>query len=802
MECTSHSLSGRGVHIFTLISTFRTFICFVPCDASLSTLSYQMPFSRFARAWALAGLLCLTAISVHAQTTTIRGFVNDASDGQPIPGVNVTLVASDGALFGSATNTDGFYAVSRVPVGTYTFRVTFIGYETFEDTIALEEDVIITRNVDLAVSSTELDEVVVEVERETAGAANVTAGLQTVRPADIALVPSPDISADLVNYLTALPGIVSQGDRGGQLFIRGGEPTQNLVLLDGMILFQPFHVVGFFSAFPSDIINTADVYAGGYGSEFGGRLSSVMDITTRTGNKRRFVGAASVAPFVSTLRLEGPLVPGKVSFVASIRESVIEQGAEQIINEPLPFSFGDLFGKIHASLGPSAQLSITGITTDDTGRLGLNPLNEDVVGITQDEVNYSNTAVGGRLFFLPSSLPLFAEITGSVSKFDNEFGPQGNPDRTTSVDMTSFAADITYFVGTTDVNWGLFLTSSTLESDLGGLFQNVDKSSENLTEVGAYLEPEFTFGNGLRVQPGLRLQSFPSLGESYLEPRLRVVWNTGMHRFSLAGGVYHQQVTGLNDRRDAGDIFTAWTAAPRGTVPTAQHAILGYRIAPVSGLAFSAEGFYKNLTDLLVPEWTAFPRFTTNLEDADGTAKGFDLRTEVGNGRVFQGSLSYAWSEVAYESTSRGLQILTGDNAVEYTPPHDRTHQINAMGALTIKDFHLNVRWQFGSGLPFNESLGFDRFILLDSLVNVLEEPGDERVLFNRPYTGRLPTYHRIDVSLDREFRVGPTSFLTFQAGLINAYDRRNLFFLDLFTLRRVDQLPVIPTVGLKFEVK
>lgn len=746
-------------------------------------------------AWLLTG-------QVSAQTATIRGFVTDAADGQPVPGVNVTLTSSDGSLFGSATDTDGFYAVSRLEPGTYVLRITYIGFDAIEESLALAGGQIETKNFALVESRTELGEVVVEVQRETAGAANITAGLQTVRPADISLVPAPDISADLVNYLTALPGIVSQGDRGGQLFVRGGEPTQNLVLLDGMVIYQPFHIVGFFSAFPSDIINTADVYAGGYGSRYGGRLSSVMDISARTGNKRRYVGAVSIAPFVSTARVEGPLVPGKASFLVSVRESVIEDGAAKIIDEPLPFAFGDIFGKIHANLGPSAQLSITGIMTDDTGRLGVNPLNEDSDGITQDQVAYENAAIGGRLIFLPATLPVFAEVISSWSTLRNEFGPVGNPIRSTAVDMFSFAANITHYVGNTDVNWGLFLSNSTLEADLGGLFQNVDFEREYLTEVGAFIEPEFSFDNGLRIQPGVRLQSFPSKSQTFLEPRLRIVFNTGAHRFSAAGGVYHQQVTGLNDRRDAGDIFTAWTAAPLNVIPTARHAILGYRLEPTDGVALSLEGFYKDMEDLLVSEWTAFPRFTTNLEEASGTANGIDARIEVGNGRVFQGSLSWGLANVRYQTQSRSLQLLTGEDNVEYAPPHDRTHQLNAMAMVVLKGVNLSARWQFGSGLPFNESLGFDRFVMLDTLVNVLETPGDERVLYGRPYTGRLPTYHRVDVSADREFRIGPTTFLTVQAGLINAYDRRNLFFLDLFTLRRVDQLPMIPTLGIKLEMK
>lgn len=760
--------------------------------------------SLFSRAPLAVALLILTLLGLPAaaQTGTIRGFVTDAADGQPLPGVNVILTNAAGEIFGNASDTDGFFAISRVPVGDYSLRATYIGFQDFELEVTVEGGSIQTVQIELRVEETELGEVVVEGARETAGAANVTAGLQTVRPADISLVPAPDISADLVNYLTALPGVVSQGDRGGQLFIRGGEPTQNLVLLDGMQIFQPFHVVGFFSAFPSDIINTADVYAGGYGGKFGGRLSSVIDITARTGNKQRAVGAVTVAPFVSSVRLEGPIVPGKVSFLGSFRKSVIEQGAAKLIDEPLPFSFDDAFAKIHANLGASAQLSISGIRTSDNGRLGVNPLNEDSDGITQDEVNWQNQAIGTRFIFLPATLPVFAEIMINYSELTNEFGPPGAPVRTTAASIFSFQSNVTHYVGNNNFNWGIFLSSSQMDANLGGLFQNVQLQKEFITEVGAYLEPEFKPVAGLNIQPGVRLQSFPSKGDSFIEPRIRIVWNTGIHRLSVAGGIYHQEITGLNDRRDAGDIFTAWTASPFGTIPEARHAIAGYRIEPASWVRMSAEGFYKDLRNLNVPEWTAYPRFTTNVQIADGSAKGFDLRMELGKSEAFQTTISWGRSNVQYETTARALQLLTGDDQVSYAPPHDRKDQLNVMTNVQLAGFNFSVRWQFGSGLPFNESLGFDRFVLMDTLVTVAEVPGDERVLYGRPYTGRLPTYHRLDVSLDREFRIGPTTFLTVQTGLLNAYDRRNLFYLDLFTLRRVDQLPLIPTVGLKLEYK
>ncbi len=752
---------------------------------------------RFARLLLFTFFL-LAHGTVAAQTAVLRGFVTSASDGQPLPGVNILLDSQDGEQNGTATNSDGFYAFSRLQPGIYYIRASFIGFETYVDTLHLEAG-ITPLNFALRDDPSELDEVLVETERETTGAAGITAGLQTVRPRDIEIVPMPDLSADIANYLTALPGVVSQGDRGGQLFIRGGEPTQNQVLLDGIPIYQPFHFVGFFSAFPSEIINTADVYAGGFGGRFGGSLSSVIDIATRTGNKNRFSGAASVAPFVAAARLEGPIVPGHVSVLGSVRESLIEQGASRIIDAPLPFSFADRFGKIHANLGTGTQLSVTGLQTKDRGRLGIDPLNPAEDSIREDEVRMENLALGARLIFLPPNINMFAEILVSRSQVESSIGPIGQALRSSKTRRTGVDAHVTHYVGDLDVNWGLSVHTSELDTDLQGFFQNIEERTEYITEASLYIEPTYEMKNGLRVQPALRLQSFPSKGRSYLEPRLRVVWNLGVHRFSTAAGIYHQEIVGLNDRRDVGDVFTAWTSSPRGIVPEAHHIILGWRSSPLTWLDVSLEGFYKKLDDLVVPEWTAYPRFTTRLHPAWGNVRGVDARLEVAAGPVYS-AVSYGVSEVNYFARVPALEFAFGESETKYSPPHDRTHQLSFIGGLSVGDFELNVRWQFGSGLPFNESMGFDQFILLDSLVNVTTEPGMERVLYSRPYTGRLPTYHRLDVTLEYNVDVSPQVRLTAQAGAINAYDRHNFFYLDLFTLRRVNQLPLIPSFGLKLQ--
>ena len=748
--------------------------------------------------WLTFLVLSCFAVDAGAQTATVRGFVRDASDGQGLQGVNVILArpGSDD-FFGAATDVDGVYAVSRLPLGTYVLRASFIGYDTHVDTLVLESAQILSYNLELAPDEAQLEEVVVEAESETAGAASVSAGLQTIRPSDIELIPSPDVSADLVNYLVTLPGVVSTGDRGGQLFVRGGEPTQNLVLIDGMLLYQPFHLVGFYSAFPSDVIASTDVYAGGFGARYGGHLSSVIDISARSGNKRSFVGAVSVAPFVSAGRLEGPLWRDKLSFVTSYRRSLIEEGASRLVNQPLPFDFNDQFGKLHLNISKNSQASITAIRTFDRGVIGTSE--ESEIASATDQVTWMNYAIGGRYILLPATLPLSAELLFSTSNVENTFGPEVEPTRSSRARQYNFAANLTHFVGPINVGWGLFLRTSDLSSDLGGAYQNIQLDRDFVTEAGFYAEPEFRLPNGLRIQPGLRLDAFPSKGKTFLEPRLRTSWQVGIHRVSAAWGIYHQEIVGLTDRRDAGDVFTAWTTSPLLEVPQATHYILGYNLSPSAALDFSVEGFYKTLSNLSVSEWTAFPRFTTNLQPADGTVIGFDIRAEVDAGR-FYGFASYGYADVTYRAQQEAIQYWFGELEQEFSPPHDRTHQVNVLASVELFDFALSVRWQFGSGLPFSEALGFDTFVLVAGPTDVLNTPGQTRVLYGRPYEGRLPTYHRLDVSLDRAFHFGEHVSLTAQMSLINAYDRQNLFYLDLYTLRRVDQLPLIPAAGIQVE--
>lgn len=757
----------------------RSFFCFIGVGLFLGA---ACPLQAFADA-------------PSVRQATVRGFVTDASNGEPLQGVNITLSTPEGTLErGAVSDVNGVYGISRIAPATYVLRASFVGYLPYVDTLALATDEVVLRNIALAPDTALLDEVLIETEPPS-GAARVTAGLQSVLPRDIEAVPSPDVSGDLASYLTTLPGIVTLGDRGGQFFVRGGEPSHNLVLLDGMTVLQPFHMLGFYSVFPSDILNRVDVYAGGYPGRFTGRVSSVIDVYSRNGNKKQWTGAASVAPFVSTALVEGPILKDYISLMLSLRQSVIEQGAEQYISQALPYRFGDAFGKIHVVLNPNNQLFISALHSHDEGTLG-----EPTADRVLEDVRWRNVAIGGRYLFLAKGKPFFGEIGLSFSRFDGELGPRRLPQRSSEFEGLSYTVDLTYFIGNIEWKYGLFWRASQYVAVLDGLYQNLNFDFNRRNKAGIYLEPTIRVSQSLRIQPGLVAQVFPLANDfnTFVEPRLRAVWQQGPHEFSLATGLYHQEVVGLNDRRDATSIFTAWSNPRTTDAAQSTHLLVGFRTTPTPWLELSSEVYYKWLANLLIAEWTAFPRFTTRIQEADGRAMGLDLRVEVRRPH-FYGYLNYGLSSVTYEAQQAAIALWYGTETLNFRPPHDRRHQVNALANLTVQGFDVSVRWNFGSGLPYNRIVGFDGFVHMYGVQNLFTAPDEQRIIYERPYRGVLPTYHRLDLTIARTFAFDRFTLST-QLGAINVYDRRNLFALDLFTLRRTDQLPFIPTLGVKVD--
>jgi len=237
-----------------------------------------------------------------AQTGTLRGFVYDKGTGEPILFTNVFLA---GTTIGASTDVNGFFTIKNVPTGQYRLTSTYLGYDTASVPVNLSAGATLSFRLLLNKSSIGLREVeVLGAKQEQL--TNTRVSVETVTPKQITQVVSVGGEADIAQYLQVLPGVVFTGDQGGQLYIRGGSPVMNKVMLDGMLLYNPFHSIGLYSVFETDLIKNAEVFTGAYNANHGGRISAVMDVTTRDGNQKRLSGKIGVSPFLSRLVLEGP----------------------------------------------------------------------------------------------------------------------------------------------------------------------------------------------------------------------------------------------------------------------------------------------------------------------------------------------------------------------------------------------------------------------------------------------------------------------------------------------------------------
>jgi len=768
-----------------------------------------MPGQRLLTLFACLAAITLIHSDASGQSATIRGFVSDRYDGQTLQGVNV-YVEQDGRLVaGTATDVNGFYVISGLNPGSYRLMASFIGYIAYADTLEVRAGHVITRNISLVQGDAVLEELVVESERD-AGAVAVAAGLQKIQTADIERVPAPGASADLIGYIQTLPGIVSVGDRGGRLFIRGGTSTQNATSIDGIPVYQPFHIVGFYSAFPLEIVQRVDLYSGGYSARYGGWASSIIDVTTRNGNKNRLSGSASLATFMSTAHIEGPLVPGRVSVLASVRESLIERIMPEMLGQRMPYRFGDRFLKIHALLTPTLSFSVTAAQTRDRGDVAGTKktfLGDFQARVASDssQVGWDNKVFGGRLLLTPVNAPILAELSLSRSYMDGFRGPKDIRERESTVQSRDASLHLTYFTRELALRFGIFNRLASFDYQLKNLFtgsefvsQEKDTTSQELAEAGIFFETEVDIRTNIRIEPGLRVHAFRDFETVVVEPRLRAVWDLRWHeiRISTAWGLYHQGMVGLIDQRDAGSAFTAWTPVPDDAqIPRAQHFILGGSARIDSTSKVSIEVYHKELNNLAVPVWRPFPQFSTQLQRADGIVWGLDARFEKEKPIAHDGHL--------YLYGGYGLSFVRYDTITErYFPPHDRRHQFNLLARCRWGNLSVIARWEYGSGLPYTPSAGFDIWIpMVGSEVDVRSEPGRVRVLYNAPFSGRLPPYHRLDLWLEKT--IERNRFRTkLQVGAINVYNRENIFYFDLWTMNRIDQLPFFPSVGVKIEWK
>lgn len=743
----------------------------------------------------LGGLAPFSANGQEAgDDAALRGFVRSEADGTPLQGANVVLRTPDGAIEDAAvTDGDGFYQVARLSSGRYFLRISFVGYQPYQDTLRLPPDARRTLSVSLEAASRTLEGVTVEGQGPVEDA---KAGLRRIESADIETIPTPGPGADLASYLRSLPSVTTTGDRGGRLYVRGGTPSQNLVLVDGVPIYKPFHIVGLYSTFPGDLVSNADFYAGGFGAEYTSRMSSVLDVQLRPGNTKEIQGSVGAGPFLSSVRFEGPLQRGSKSFLVQARHSLIEESGPTLLGQSTPYKFYDLTAKFHTQ-SESNQCSFIGVRSYDRGR--IDPTRNA-------SFKWDNTVVGGDCLIFGGESSQTLEVSFGTSHFNNSVRSADRTNRTAGTWIVHTRFELTQpapWDGS--LYWGGRVQANQYDLSLQEPFLGVEGESQFILSGALHGGLTWTWNDQFTANPTIGVQSLDDADGVSLDPRLRLSYEFGTDRptkLTAAGGIYHQLTAGVTDERDAGSTFRAITPTPYPSNPSQSiHAILGWDQMLASSLHLSLEGWYKNLQDLPVPRWTPIVRFNTNLVRANGTALGADASLKYNEDPV-RLSLTYGYGAVTYRAAENRLGAWADQSLIEYSPPHDLRHKVGVTAGFDADWVSANVRWQYTSGRPYTQVYGYDTMLEIRGL---RDDPtsavGIPRALYQRPYEARLPAYHRLDVSLQRQFTLSPSVGLTAEAGAINSYNRSNVFYIDIFTLDRVDQLPVIPYLSLSVDI-
>lgn len=736
--------------------------------------------ARPGRWWMGAAILLLFGGASPVAAQSLHGIVSSAATTAPVEGALVTLVADGAAVHSALTDRNGFYQIGGVRAGAYSLEIAHLAYSTYTEPITFTAGE--TKNLDprLEPAAVQLEGVTVS---SRGSAAMRSLGRQEIRPAELRLAPVPGGSEDLASYLQTLPGVTTTGDRGGQLFVRGGTAAENLVLVDGIPIYQPFHILGFFSVFPSGLLRSTDFYAGGFGARYHGRTSSVLDVALRDGDPTTLSASTSVSPFVAEVIAEGP-AGHNTSWMAVVRRSLVEETSEALLGTRQPLSFESQLLKFSATDGEDLRCSVLALRTADQGR--LDPAE------VESRISWENQVVGGRCVTSFDRVLRLLEATFSYSSLENDAVSAGSSGFRSRIWKMQHDAHTTSMAWTIPIFAGYHMYTELTDYDLRELY-GLHVDDGDVWGVGGYLEASLALGR-LELRPGVVLTAEP---RSAVEPRLRASLRPfGREAEVLQGalGIYRQHVTGTSDLRDVGSVFTAWMETPEAPIE-ALHGVLGWQQSIGDRLSWSVEGYYRRMREIPVPVWRAVTEFTTTLGSADGEAYGGDVRVEYVAPAVhlFAG-YGYGWTE--YRAAQREFASWFGESVQSYHPPHDRRHQVNVAGSGRLRGFDLSARWQLGSGLPFTRPLGFDEgFDFSVQPHDVSQDRGTTRMILDRPFNARLPIMHRLDLSIGRTFQLGPVE-VEVQGGAVNAYDRRNLFYYDLYSGRRVDQLPLAPYVA------
>lgn len=779
--------------------------------------------------------LCLNGQPVERHT--ISGYVKEAVSGESLIGVNIYL--SDHKT-GTTSNTYGFYSITLTPADSIELIISYVGFASQTIKLSLKRD--LELNIDLKPSII-LKEVTITADRTEKQSQSVKMSTVTLQAAQVKNVPSLLGEKDVLKVLQLMPGVQKGAEGSSGLYVRGGGPDQNLIILDDAIVYNASHLFGFFSLFNGDALKSVELTKGGFPARYGGRLSSVLDMNMKEGNKEEWHGDGGIGLISSRLTLEGPLKKGKSSILLSGRRTYADlllMPFQKAYSEKVGYFFYDFNAKINYDFGRKNKLYLSGYFGKDkfymkqnseyvkenigflwgnsTGTLRWNHLFSNKL-FANASLIYSNYQLGlyDKYKVVEENKDYYAEYSSGIRdfsiKYDIDYLP--NPNHWIKIGAISI--------------FHRFKPYAYVELDVPNQIDIKNIRNIDGVESGLYAEDTWQPVQQVKINGGLRFSHFIADSKTYhfIEPRLSVAWRL-KNDIAIKGSyssmnqyIHMLSGTGISLPTDL------WVPTTDRVKPQQSRQVAMGIVKDLSKpeLSFSLEGYYKTMNHVIgYKEGASFIsldetssavgiNWEDNVTSGKAWSYGLELLLQKKEGR-FTGWIGYtlSWTQMQFDSLNFGKK---------YFARYDRRHDISVVGTYKISDrVTLSGTWVYGTGnavtLPLSEYVisqhqvpqadGFPYYngqnlFFINRMVNDFGEKNNFR----------MKPYHRLDVGIQfhKEKKWGERIW---EISFYNIYSRKNPFYnymdyrFDKNTgkeyglLRQVSLFPIIPSFAYSFK--
>lgn len=777
--------------------------------------------------------MVLFHLSAHAQHQfTLSGYVSDALSGEKL--IQASIYET-GKLQGTVSNTYGFYSIT-LPEGNYEIVFSYIGFKTVMKQIELNSN--LELNVMMTASEGEIEEITVTGQVVKRKFDNSQMSMENLSMKTVESLPLFFGETDIMKYLQLMPGVQSGSEGTSGLYVRGGTPDQNLIIIDGVPVYNASHLFGFFSVFNSDALKDVSLYKGGFPARFGGRLSSVVDVRMKEGNEKELHGGAQVGLIAAKFYLDGPLVKDKTAFHISARRTYSD-----LITKPLSSSlsdgddkmgyfFYDLNAKINHKFSEDSRLYLSAYFGRDKADIdsdySYTDGSCDYVDNFNSQLYWGNITTALRWNYV-FNRKLFLNTTLTYSDYlfnttqNSYYSTNWNGERTFEDYSYTYKSGITdwsakfafdwYPAPQHDVKFGGDYIYHTFNPgvDVYSFTENNAEPFQHANTQGnvyadefrAYVEDNFEIGHRLNANAGVHVSAFRPNNTWYtsFEPRFSMSYLlTHALSFNLSYARM-QQYLHLLSNSTIGLPTDLWLPATQRVKPQmSQQYATGLVYGGFKKVELSAEAYYKKMENVIeYTEGASFFSVSANWEDlvvsGQSKAYGVELMAKKDIGKT-TGWVGYTWAK-----TERQFDELNFGNW--FPAKYDRRHDVSIVFTHKFSDkFDIGATWVYGTGNAMN---------LPTQYINVIDEDGVRTSDYLVGYLDqrnsyRMPAYHRLDfgMNFNKQKKHGVR---TWNVSVYNVYSRQNPYYLYLeqkrdgsYALNQVSLFPIIPSVSYIFK--